>query len=439
MFLIIGVNAFFASAEMALVSVRPSRLKQLASEGQVGAQAAMALLANPERLLSVTQVGLTLASLALGWLGEETLHGLFMLLFGPVVTRSSAPFLGFLSVLLAFLLMTFLHVILGEVVPKNMAFDRADRLAVLVAPVVLVFYKTVEPFVWVLERTSKVLSRLLGVRQHQHGAHSAEELKFVITTSHSAGLIESFEEEAMRRLLELEDCAVREVMVPRTQMVTIADTADIDEVLDLVSESRYSRLPVCVEGNENPIGFVHVKDVLNFWAERRSSNRHRRAVGPFRISDVLRKAPIMPEARALHLALEDMREQHAHLAFVVDEFGTVTGMISIEDLFEQIFGEIEDEFDQAPVLPDQHEESFDVEGTILIRDLDARYGIELPSGEGYETLAGFLMLELNRIPQVDDAVEHDGRIFRVTAMEDLRVSQVHIEPAPVSGPPLDIV
>jgi CBS domain containing-hemolysin-like protein len=436
MALIIAINAFFAAAETALVSVRPSRLKQLASEGQVGAHAAIALLSNPERLLSVSQVGLTLASLGLGWLGEETLHGLFMLLFGPLLTRATTAALSLLSLALAFALMTYLHVVLGEVVPKNMAFDKADRLAVLMAPVLLVFYKMVGPFVWVLERTSSAASRLLGVRGHQHGAHSAEELKFVLTASHTAGLIEGFEESAMRRLLELRDCAVREVMVPRTRMVTLAHDADIDEVLDLMIESRYSRLPVCLEGGENPVGYLHVKDVLNYWAERRGSTRRRRAAGPFHIESLLRKAPIVPESLELHRALDDLREQHAHLALVVDEFGTVTGMISLEDLFEQVFGEIEDEFDQVAAVPEELEDAFDVEGTIPLRDLETQYGVELPSGEGYETLAGYMILELGRIPAVGDSIVHEGRRFSVTAMEARRVERVHIETEP-SAPDSD--
>lgn len=428
MLVIIAANAFLAAAEIALVSVRPSRLKQLAADGHVGAQAAMVMLGNPERLLSVTQVGLTLTSLGLGWLGEETLHGLLMGMFGPVLTPATVAALSVVSVALAFVLMTYMHVVLGEVVPKNVAMEKADRVAMMVAPALLVFYKVVEPFVWVLERSANAVSRLIGVHGHQHGAHSPEELKFVVSASHAAGHLTAFEEEAMRRIIELQEYSVREVMVPRGQMVTVGADADIDEVLQLMSTSRYSRLPVCEEGEENPIGFVHVKDVLDFWAQRRQSNLRRRAVEPFGLKRVLRKAPIVPESRGIHMLLDDLREQQAHLAFVVDEFGTVTGMVSIEDVFEQIFGEIEDEFDlHAQPAPEEAPAVFEVEGTVPLRDLETQYGVELPGGEEYETVAGYVLFRLGRIPKVGETVEHEGRRVTVTEMDFNRIARVRVE------------
>ncbi len=433
MFVIIAVNGFFAASETALISVRLSRLKEMAEEGVVGAQAAMALLANPERLLSVSQVGLTLASLALGWLGEDTLYGMLMALFAPVLNKATVAILGVASLIIAFLLMTYVHVVLGEVVPKNIAISKPDRLAVIVAPVILVFYKLVGPFVWALERTASMISRATGVRGHHHGAHSPEELKFVVSASRSAGQLTAFEEEAMSRIIELQDYNVREVMVPRNQMVTVPEDADIDEVLQKMSESRYSRLPVCSAESENPIGFVHVKDVLDFWAQRRQSNIRRRSVEPFRLVRIIRKAPIVPESRSLHLVLDDLRERHAHVAFVVDEFGSVTGLISIEDVFEQIFGEIEDEFDLHPQLPPEEASHFEVEGTIPIRDLEMQYGIELPAGEEFETLAGYLLFRLGRIPNPGDWVEHGDRRFTVLAMDFNRVATVRVERIQQSG------
>jgi CBS domain containing-hemolysin-like protein len=430
MFAIIAANAFLAAAEIALVSVRPSRLKQLAGEGHVGAQAALRMLANPERLLSVTQVGLTLTSLGLGWLGEPALHGMLMALFGPVLTPAAVAAVSVACVVLAFMLMTYMHVVLGEVVPKNLAMDKADRVAMMVAPALLVFYKVVEPFVWVLAKSSTAVSRLIGVHGHQHGAHSPEELKFVVSASHAAGHLTEFEEEAVRRIIELQEYSVREVMVPRGQMVTVEADADIDEVLQLMSESRYSRLPVCEEGEENPMGFVHVKDVLDFWAQRRQSNLRRRAVEPFRLRRIVRKAPIVPESRGIHLLLDDLREQQAHLAFVVDEFGTVTGMVSIEDVFEQIFGEIEDEFDLHALPPPEEPARFEVDGSTPIRDLLLQHEIELPTGDEFETLAGYLLFRLGRIPKAGDSADYLDRRFTVLEMDFNRIARVLIEKLP---------
>jgi CBS domain containing-hemolysin-like protein len=210
-------------------------------------------------------------------------------------------------------------------------------------------------------------------------------------------------------------------------MATVDAGAGIDEVLQKVSETRYSRLPVVEKGNENPVGFVHVKDVLEFWAQRRQSNLRRRAVEPFSLRKILRRAPIVPESRPLHLLLEDMREQHAHLAFLVDEFGTVSGMVSLEDIFEQIFGEIEDEFDLRPEPAPEEAAVFEVDGTIPIRDLETRYGIEVPLEGDYETLAGYILYRLGRIPRIGDAVEHGGRRYTVAEMDFNRIARVRVE------------
>lgn len=437
MLLVVGANAFLAAAEISLVSVRRSRLQQLCGEGHVGAKAAAALLANPERLLSVVQVGVTLTSLALGWLGESTLHRLFLSALGPLMTPATSAALSVFSVVLAFALMTYMHVVFGEVAPKNLGMERAERVAVIVAPPLLVFYRIVEPFVWVLERSSSAVSRLLGVHGQVPGAHSAEELKFVLQSSRAAGQIGEFEEAAMRRLIELRDYSAREVMVPRSQMAAVEADADIDEVLQRVVETRYSRIAVVEKDNENPVGFVHVKDVLDVWAQRRQSNLRRRPVEPFSLKRILRKAPIIPESRPLHLLLEDLREQHAHLAFLVDEFGTVSGLVSLEDVFEQIFGEIEDEFDLQLERAPEESDAFEVEGTTLLRDLETQYGIELPAEGDYETLAGFLLYRLGRIPKQGDAVEWEQRRFTVLEMDFNRIARVKVErlaapPAPAA-------
>ncbi len=427
MLAVVAANAFLAAAEIALVSVRRSRLQQLCDEGHVGAKAAALLLANPERLLSVIQVGVTLTSLALGWLGEATLHRLFLSALGPVMTPLTSAALNVVSVGLAFALMTYMHVVFGEVAPKSVGMERAERVAVIVAPPLLVFYRVVEPFVWILERSSSAVSRLLGVHGRNPGAHSAEELKFVLQSSRAAGQIGQFEECAMQRLIELREYSAREVMVPRSQMATVEAEAGIDEVLQRVSETRYSRLPVVEKGSENPVGFVHVKDVLDVWAQRRQSNLRRRSVEPFSLRKILRRAPIIPESRPLHLLLEDLREQHAHLAFLVDEFGTVSGLVSLEDLFEQVFGEIEDEFDLELKTVPEEAAAFEVEGTILLRDLETQYGIELPAEGGYETLAGYLMYRLGRIPREGDEVEGGQRRFTVAAMDFHRIARVRVE------------
>jgi CBS domain containing-hemolysin-like protein len=435
MFLIIGINAFFAAAETALVSARPSRLRQLADRGIVGASAALSLLANPERLLSVGQVGVTLTSLALGWVGEDTLYALFQSLFGSVMTPALAPVLRVLVLILSFALMTFLHVVIGEVVPKNLAIERADRFAILVAPALLVFYKLAEPFVWVIERTSAYLSRLIGVRGGAHGVHSVEELKFIISASHSAGHLTQFEQQALDRLLELRDYVVREIMVPRNKLAMIPAGSDLDDVLKVFSESHYSRLLVYEKSEENILGVIHVKDVLDFWAYRRLATLKRRSVPPFDLKRILRKTPVVPETKPLDQVIDEFRSNHAHLAIVVDEYGSLAGLLTLEDVIEQVFGEIEDEFDPQAARPLAASEEISVEGTISLVDLESQYGIEVPTKGEYETLAGFLMFELGHIPTAGERVDCGIRIYEVLEMKNNRVELVRIRRKPPTEAP----
>lgn len=426
MMLIIGINGFFAAAETALVSVRPSRLKQMAEDGVSGANAALSLLGNPERLLSVVQVGVTLTSLALGWVGEDTLYALFQGALEPLMTPLTRTALTIAVLVFSFILMAFLHVVIGEVVPKNLAIDKADRFAVLVAPLLLLFYKVVEPFVFAIERTSAWLSRLVGVSGTAGGSHSREELKFILGASHSSEQLSEFEFEALDRMLDLREYVVREVMVPRTKLVMIQDDADLDEVLRVFSESRYSRLPVYHQDPENILGVIHVKDVLDFWAYRRTANLRRRSVPPFDLRRITRKAPVVPETKPLDQVITEFRAGHAHLAIVVDEYGSLAGLITLEDVIEQVFGEIEDEFDPQAVHPPLEALEGEVEGTISLVDLESHYGIEIPMEEEFETLAGFIMFRLGRIPHVGDVAKHDGRAFQVLEMDHNRVVRVHI-------------
>ena len=427
-FAIIGVNAFFAGAEIALVSVRSSRLRQLAGEGAVGAQAALNLLAKPERLLSVGQVALTACSLVLGWFGEETLYNLFLSFLTPAVAPATVVLLHGAALVLAFTLLTFLHVVLGEVVPKNLAMARADRMALLVAPILLIFYRVVSPFVWTIERASAALSRLVGLRRTSHGAsHSPEEIKFILGASQAADLLSLFERTSVENLLDLRTLAVREVMVPRDALIMVSVDAPYEVVLQTFTESRHSRLPVFEGARDHILGIVHVKDILAYARTRTTAAARLHLLPPFELRRLVRQMPFVPETKPLDQHLDEMRERHAIVSFVVDEYGTIAGMISADDVLEQVFGRIRDEFDPRAVRI-EISGPFEVQGTIPIRDLETEYGIELPVEAEYETLAGFLLSRLRRIPRVGDSVDFGGRRFAVTRMQENRIDEVLIAP-----------
>src|SRR5580693_7813526 len=431
---VLTLNGFFAAAEVALISVRKSRLKAMADEGQVGAQAALNLLANPARLLSVTQVGVTLASLGLGWAGEGTVYNLILSMLQPFLTPALTPWLHAASFAIAFLLISYAHVVLGEVVPKNLAIEKADQLAVLVAPALLVFDRIATPFIIVAERSAAVLSRSIGLRgSHSGGGHSAEELKFIVASSRREGHLHRFEEDAIQALLELQDYYAREIMVPRNAIVSISVDASLDQVLRRMREHEYSRLPVYDASPEHIIGYVHYKDMMRIWEERRLANSKRRPLPPFHLSRVLRKPLVVPETKPLNDLIEEFRTTHTHMAIVVDEFGTIAGLVTLEDALEQIFGEIGDEHDVKRPRPAAEAPLIEVEGAITIRDLDTQYGLELPGDAGFETLAGFLLFQLGYIPKPAEVLEYGGRKFTITEMDHNRIARVRIERAPAAA------
>ena len=426
--LIITINAFFAASEVALLSVRDSRLRHLAEEGNAGAKTALALLAQPEKLLSVTQIGVTLASLGLGWAGEDTLYQLLLMLFQPVLTPATAAILHAACFIAAFAVMTYFHVVIGEVVPKNLAIDKADRLAVTVAPVLMVFYRVTSVFVAVIESSARGLTRLLGgTGTHRSGGHSAEELKLIVSSTRFAGNLPRLQEDMIHRVLDLDDLYVREIMKPRREIVSVPVDATLDEVLKAMVESQHSRLPVWKDKPEQLVGAVFFKDLLRIWHERRDTIRHGRAAPPFSVAHIMRKPLIVPETKPLMQMLEEFRQRHLHMGLVVDEFGTVTGLLTVEDVLEQIVGEIEDEFDEK--LPETHIEADQVEidGATSILDMASVYGIELPANGGFETIAGFMLLKLGHIPDAGEFTEFEGRRFTVTAMDRNRIARVSIE------------
>ncbi len=436
---IVALNGFFAAAEVALVSVRRSRLKELAEQGNASARAALGLLANPGRLLSATQVGVTLASLGLGWAGEDTVYQILLSWFEPWLAphSTSIPWLHGFSFAVAFLVISFVHVVIGEVVPKNLALEKADKLALLVATPLLIFRRISAPFVFVIDRTSSALSHLLGLRGgHTGGGHSPEELKFIVESSHHEGHLESFEQEAINKLLELKEVNAREIMTPRRKIVSVSVTASLDELLRLTMQHKYSRLPVYEGSPEHIIGILHYKDLVRAWQERKAAADRRQPPRPFRLRPYLRKPLVVPETKPLHQLVDEFRGQHTHLAMVVDEFGTFTGLVTLEDVLEQVFGEIADEHDVRPALPVAGAPVVELDGSTSIRDVSSQYSIELPGDAGFETLAGFLLHQFGYIPVTGESVVHDGRTFIVESMDRNRIARVKIlsaQPADASA------
>ncbi len=433
------INAFFSAAEVALLSVRPSKMKALAAQGNLGAQAALSLINNMERMLSLCQVGITLANLGMGWAGEEAIYHSLIGAVRPYLTPQTEMLFRGISFASSFLILTLVIVVIGEVVPKNLAVERSERMALLTAPPLLVIYRILEPFVYVIERCSQWVSKPLGLKSVQHGGgHSVEEIKHIVLASGELGSLSGFEGNAIQQILDLRNLIAREVMVPRNAVTSISLNADLDQVISTVAENNYSRVPVYKDRPEDIVGVIHYRDLLRVWRDRRLASDRKRTPRAFQLSEWMRKPLVVPETKTLTELFDEFRASHSHLAVVVDEFGTITGLITLEDVLEQIFGEIEDEHDARRLPQRMGARIVEVEGTIPIRDLETQYGIELPLEAGFETLAGFLLSRLGEIPRGGEQLAEAGRRFTILRMERNRIARVRIEklepPAPAVPP-----
>ena len=419
--LIVATNGFFAAAEASLLSARKSRIQQLADEGDTGAKAALQLLENPERLLSVVQVGVTLASLGLGWAGEETIHQLLLGWMQPLIVPWTAGIIPVVALVLSFGLMTYMHVVIGEVVPKNIAIETADRFAVLVAPILLVFGRIAGPLVTIIERSSKRISRNLGLKgEGESAGHTVEELKFIVSLSEEEGKLPKFQKLAIHRLLELQDYSAREIMVPRTQMLAVPIDIALEQLLILLNEHQYSRLPVYEKSPDQIVGIVHLKDLIQVLMQRGGLTK-------FQLKNIMRVPIFVPETRNLSDLIDVFRAHTTHMAVVVDEHGSTTGVVTLEDVLEQVFGEIEDEHDLSRPKQDREAAALELDGTINIPDLAHQYGVELPADGGFETLAGYLLSKLGDLPQEGAVLEDDGRRFTILEMARNRIARVKVE------------
>jgi CBS domain containing-hemolysin-like protein len=429
--LLVAANAFFVAAEFALVSVRDTRIQQLIEAGRAGARAVKRLQDQLDGVLNAVQFGITVASLALGWVGEPALA----VLFDPIFAKlpHAQVYAHTVAVVIAFALITYLHVILGEVVPKSLALQRAERVAMAIAPPMEVFMAISRPALRVMNASARFVLRLFGSGPAQAGGpHSPEELKLLVTASRRYGVLRQVEEEMILRSLELGEITVRQVMVPRPRIFSLPADMPLEVALARVVEEQHSRVPVYDphRGPEHIIGLLYSKD-LTRWMRLRYINPPADAaairLARMVVRDIMRDVMVVPETKPLSDLLVEFRSRKRHLAVVVDEFGSTSGVITVEDVLEQLVGEIEDEFDIALQPLPVGASSMVLDGSVNIRDLETLYHLPLPSDQGFETLGGFMLAQFQRIPKPGDSVEFDGRRFTVLDMEGRRIARVLVE------------
>jgi magnesium and cobalt exporter, CNNM family len=432
---LVAANAFFAAAEFALVTVRDTRIQQLIEARRIGARILLRLHRNLDEVVNGVQLGVTVVSLTLGWIGEPMVaHFVEGLHFLEKVPHAFIYAHG-IAIAIAFGLITCLHVILGELVPKSLALQKAEQVALAVAAPMDVWLTLTRPVIFVMSRAAGTVLKIFGLRKMRQGpVHSPDEVKLIVSASREVGQLAPFQEEMVHHALDLEDISAREVMVPRPDIFSLPGNLSLTEALDKVVEEQHSRIPVYdpASGPEHIIGILYAKDVMR-WARLRLSGANPQGSGTrlsdMRISQIMHDALVVPETKPLAELLEEFKERKRHMAIVVDEFGSTAGIITVEDILEQLVGEIEDEYDIASAgsqFPAEGK-AMVLDGTVSLRDLESQYEIELPRDSGFETLAGFMLSRLQKIPVVGDAFTYEGRQFTVEEMDGRRISRVKIE------------
>jgi len=416
--LIVLANAFFVAAEYSLVTARRSRLNELAARGNRRAKIALRIMDSPVRFIGTVQLGITTFSILLGAVGE------------PIVERwIDDPLLSHgIAFVIAFTFVTYLHVTLGELVPKAIALTKNETTALWVALPVEAFYVATYPLVWFLQASSNAFTRLFGIEPAPAGivAHSEEDIRMIVAQAEDVGEIQQVEEEMLYKVFDFADKEVHEVMVPRPQVIAISVDLPPEDCLAAVIDSPYTRYPAYRGSLDEIVGVLHVRDLFSALVDR--------GIAQVRVEDLLRPAQIVPETKDLGALLAEFRREKQHMAIVVDEYGAMQGIVTLEDLLEEIVGEIEDEFD----LPDEAVERVDettirIDGTFPIDDFNEQFGTSLPA-EDYHTMAGFVFGGLGRAPQEGDELEREHLNFRVIEVDGSRIERLEIEFQPREEP-----
>ncbi len=426
---LVALNGFFAAAEFSLVAVRLSRVRQLVQKGDLRARVVEALLGDLHRVVSGVQLGITLCSLSLGALGESTLAGIFQSIWPSTVGTRTALLAHAAGLAGAFVLLSALHVVIGELVPKTVSLARAERVALLVARPFRWFLNTFRWAIDLLDGISGAIVKALGVSEPQgHGAaHSTEELQIQIKQARERGLLAPGEEKFIVSAIELGQVQVREIMVPRPDMHTLPVESTLDQVMRAFATTQRSRIPVFRGSEDQILGFVHIKDMLWVLLDRERRMEEHLAPSPFDLRRVLREVLIVPETKSADELLVELRNHRVGMGLVVDEFGSILGLVTVEDILEQVVGEIYDEFDvvERPLTLADGAVIFDA--ALNVRDLDAQYNIALPEDPAYATVGGFVLDQLGFIPRGGESFEYGNFRFTVVEVDGRRVARVKIQ------------
>jgi CBS domain containing-hemolysin-like protein len=421
---LVGANGFFVAAEFGLVAVRRTRIEQLANEGNRLARGVKAALDHLDSYIAATQLGITISSLALGWIGEPALAHLIEPVFAALPGIWPQISAHAVAVAIAFVAITTLHIVLGELVPKTIALQRAEQTSLVVSRPLQAFLWLFGPFIYLMNGIGNSIVRLIGLRPAtgHEVVHSEEELRMLVTASHESGILQASEEEMLHKVFSFADKEAHQVMVPRTEMVAVSASMTLRDFVEYVkSEHIHTRFPVFEESIDSIAGIVHLKDaMLGVAADRLDQT----------VREVMRPVLVVPETIHIDELLKQLRRRRMHMAVLVDEYGGTAGLVTMEDLLEELVGEIRDEFDvEEPGLEDLHDGTWSVDGMMAVSEFNERFGqsIEEPN---YDTIAGYVFGQLGRVAAVGDQVSIDGPVLDVEEMDGLRIASLRIMPEP---------
>ena len=408
-FLLIALTTVFVGSEFALVKVRSTRIEQLAEEGNRSAKIVKKMIANLDYYLSACQLGITVTSLGLGWLGEPTfeklLHPLFNLLQLPDALTTTISFV------ISFIVVTYLHVVLGELAPKSIAIQHTEKLALTYARPLYYFGNIMKPLIWLMNGSARMIIRMLGVDPDaQTDAMSEEEIKIIINNSYNGGEINQTELNYMQNIFSFDERHAKDIMVPRTQMVTLNEPFNVDELLETIKEHQFTRYPITEDGDKDHIkGFINVKEFLTEYASGKL----------IKINNYIHELPMISETTRISDALVRMQREHVHISLIIDEYGGTAGILTMEDILEEIVGEIRDEFDDDEVndIVKLGEDTYQINGRVLLDDLNEKFNIEFEDSEDIDTIGGWLQAHNTNL-QVEDHIDTQYDRWIVSEMDN---------------------
>jgi CBS domain containing-hemolysin-like protein len=417
-FILVFLNAFFVATEFAMVKVRKSRIETLVAEGDKSAMHTLTVVNDLNLYLSGCQLGITLASLGLGWVGEPAVAHMLEPLFE--LFHMPASLLHTVSFILGFSIITSFHIVLGELVPKSLAITSAEKIAMKTAYPLMLFYKVSYPVMWAFNNTTNLILKVFGVSQagEHDAAHTDQEIKLLVAQSYEQGLVDKSELTLVDNIFDFSETTVKDIMVPRTDMECIFAEDSFDDIIAYALGQQLTRYPVCMDSKDNIIGFVHIKDLYKKKIEDTNPD----------IRDIIREVKFVPESMSISELLMKFKKEKAQMVVINDEYGGTSGLVTIEDVLEEIVGEIHDEFDmdEGSEITKTEEGGYIIDGKVLLEDINQMLDMDIDA-ENIDTIGGWVYSELKKYPAVKDKIQYADYDFIVLECDDRRINKVQIK------------